>query len=169
MSETLLTITNIGFPPLSARGCRQELIPIPNGEFRKTINGDLVFIKTSEEQKYKTVIKCSDMNCPATGNIWIGRVVEIGCIQNIWQNYDDYTADIELSRDPVDGSVVVIDSDGNHIKHDVDGRKVRLRAMGNGMIYVAFRPKMKMLITDFRIETNEWDLTSSWTLSAEET
>ena len=166
--ETLLTISGVGLPPMSARGCKQELIPLPNGEFRKTVNGALVFVKTSEYQRYQTTIKCSDMNCPAVGNIWIGSKVEIGCIQSIWQNADSSEKIIYLSRTPVKGSVIVINSNNKLIRHTVEGSAVHILEEISGQIFISFRPILEMLITDFRVETNEWELKTSWILCAEE-
>lgn len=169
MSETTLVITNIGFPPLSARGCKQELIPIPNGELKKTVNGDLVFVKSSNIQKYKTTIRCSDATCPAMGNIWIGSTVNIACIQSIWQSYEEKQEVITLSRQPVDGSVIVLDRSGNNINHTIDGNEVSILDQKiDPPIFVSFRPWISAVITDFKTETDEWELTSNWTLSAEE-
>lgn len=170
MAETLLTISGVGLPPMSARGCTQELIPIPNGEFRKTVNGALVFVKTSDYQRYRTIIKCSDMNCPAVGNIWMGSKVEIGCIQNIWQNADSSCHSIKLLKIPADNSVVVIDEQQRYLKHILDEESVVHILDDNisGQIFISYRPKLDMLITDFRVETNEWELKTSWILCAEE-
>lgn len=168
MAESVLSISNIGFPPLSLRGCTQELSPIPNGEMKKTVNGDLVYIKHSEIQKYKTVIRCKDTNCPALGNLGVGSIAVISCIQNIWQQCDSATEEIELSRTPADNSIVVINNDGTKLKYKSNGRKIQVLNKTDGEIFISFRPCLTMLITDFKTETDEWNLSTSWSISAVE-
>ncbi len=166
MPESVLVISNLGFPPLSLRGCTQELIPIPNGEFKKTINGELVFVRSSNIQKYKTVIKCSDVAAPAIGNLWIGSMVNISCIQNIWQSYDSYEEEVVLLRPPVQHSVVAIDKIGNILRCTVDGTNVRVLDKSDSGMFIAFRPCIKALITDFKTEFDEWNMKSNWSISA---
>ena len=52
--ESELTINIGGFPPLSARGCEQELTPISEGEFHRDINGDLIYLGQDTHTKYKS-------------------------------------------------------------------------------------------------------------------
>lgn len=166
MAESVLKISDVGFPPLSLRGCVQELSPIPNGEMKKTINGKLVYIKHSESQKYKTTIKCNDTNCPALGNLSVGNIVVISCIQNIWQQCDSSNTEITLSRLPVADSIVVIDKIGTHLRYKIDGTKLEILDKTNYEIFVSFCPYLTMLITDFNTETDEWNLSTKWSISA---
>lgn len=166
--DSVLTINGLGLPLFSARGCRQELVPIPNGHFRKTVNGDLCFIKLSDRQRYKTIIKCKDVNVPAFGNFRIGSIVKIDCIQSIWQNIEAGTQSIELIRDFVDGSVLVINENGQDVPFSLNGKKIELKSQNDSNLFVSFRPSLQMLITHFVAECNEWDLTHEWRLEAEE-
>ncbi len=166
--DSVLTINGLGLPPLSARGCKQELVPIPNGQFRKTVNGDLCFIKLSERQRYRTVIKCKDMNVPAFGNLRIGSIVKIDCIQSIWQNIEAGVQSIELIRDFVDGSVLVINESGQDVPFTLNGKKIELKSPNDSNLFVSFRPSLQMLITNFVSESSEWDLSHEWRLEAEE-
>ena len=75
--ETELVISGVGLPPLSARGCVQELVPLAMGQFRRTVNGDLVFLGTNGK-KYRTSISCEDKAVIATDGLEVGCQLLIG-------------------------------------------------------------------------------------------
>ena len=74
MNEIILGIA--GLPQERARNCVQELIPIANGNFKKSVNGNLLFLETSKRQKYRSVISCSDSQSPIIDKIWIGSQIK---------------------------------------------------------------------------------------------
>lgn len=166
--ESLLKIQGVGLPPFSARGCKQELVPIPNGVFRNTVNGKLMFLKTSDLQRYKTIIKCNDVNTPTLGNLFIGNEIEIECIQSIWQAVDPKTEKVELIRDYVPDSIVLINKNCKEFNFEINGLELSINPVCDEQLFVTFRPKLKMKITNFYSSNDEWELNSSWQLEAEE-
>ena len=84
--ETELILSVGGLPPLSARDCVQELIPIEQGRLRRTINGELIFVG-KQWSKYRSVIYCTDKTTLATNGLIPGTVVKVGCIQRLWQKF----------------------------------------------------------------------------------
>lgn len=168
MSETNLILGVNGLPPESARNCIQELRPIPNGEFRRTVNGNIVFLEANENKKYKSVISCRDLNSPIIDEIWVGSYVKVGCIQNLWQSIPSGTTQITLCRNPVAGSACVIDGSGSPVRFTCNDNKVEIDKPYKERLFVCFRPWLQMQVTDFSIETNEWGMTGIWKIVLEE-
>ena len=159
--ETDLTLSVGGLPPLSARGCTQSLVPIANGELRRTVNGELLYTGTRSYEKYKSVITCADKSGIAFDAIWVGAEVRVGCIQRLWQKVSDST--VVLSRNPVEGSVIGQNSDVKSIS----GRQVEvLGGIEDG--YVSYLPYLDMRVVDVSYETDEWGMKVSWRLVLEE-
>ena len=110
--ETILTLSIGGFPPLSSRGCTQELTTVIQDEFVRTLSGKLVSLglfSGSLSKKYKTTITCQDITVVATGGLVPGMIIEVGCIQRLWQHSFDH--EIVLDKKPVEGSVVAHDEE----------------------------------------------------------
>jgi hypothetical protein len=105
--ETELIIEGCGFPPLSARGCSQELTEVPQGEFRRTVNGNLAYLGP-DQHKYQSVIRCEDkVTLVNEGVLARGMVVRIGCLQRLWQQCQNGC--VTLEREAVSGSIVAMD------------------------------------------------------------
>ncbi|MDR2681438.1 MAG: hypothetical protein LBB29_00080 [Holosporaceae bacterium] len=170
MSETNLILGISGLPPESARNCTQELHPIPNGEFKKSVNGDLLFLKSSENKKYKSVISCRDINFPIIDSVWIGSQMNVGCIQNLWQSIEPGKQKIRLIRPVVRDSINVLNAAGDHIKFTFndDTNEVELLKKYDEKIFVSFRPWLIMTVVDFSFETNEWNMNGEWKIVLEE-
>lgn len=168
MSETNLILGVNGLPPESARNCVQELRPIPNGEFKRTVNGNMVFLESNKDRKYRSVISCKDLNFPIIDEIWVGSRIKIGCIQNLWQSIPQGTTKITLCRKPVDGSVCIINSVGDPIKFTCNNSEIEIDTTYAEKVFVCFRPWMQMQVTDFSIETNEWGMSGTWKIISEE-
>ena len=168
MSETNLILGISGLPPESARNCVQELSPIANGEFKKSVNGELMFIETSERRKYKSVISCSDVNTPIIDKLWIGSQINVGCIQNLWQVIFPGETKIKLIRPAVARSVSALNNFGEKIPFKLEDNELILYQESNEKIFVCFRPWLTMLITNFSLKTNEWDMEGGWKLELEE-
>jgi hypothetical protein len=168
MSETNLILGVAGLPPESARNCQQELYPIPNGEFHKSINGNLLYLESNERKRYRSVISCKDINSPLIDGIWVGTQLTVGCIQHLWQaiNHGEHT--VRLIRPPVEESVSVVNSCGKAIRFELEGDEVNLLESYNEKIFVCFRPWLIMLVIDFSLETNEWGMSGGWKLILEE-
>ncbi|MDR0632228.1 MAG: hypothetical protein LBF54_03260 [Holosporaceae bacterium] len=168
MHETDLILGVAGLPPESARNCRQELSPIPNGEFKKSINGDLLFLETNERKRYRSVIHCKDTNSPIIEGIWVGAQLLVGCIQSLWQVINPGERKISLIRPAVSGSVSVINSVGDSVRFSLKDDEVELSRTYEEKIFVCFRPWLTMRVMDFLLETDEWGMSGSWKLFLEE-
>jgi hypothetical protein len=168
MSETNLILGVAGLPPQSARNCKQELSPILNGEFKRSINGNLLFLETNERKRYKSAISCKDVNSPLIDGIWIGTQLSVGCIQNLWQSIDAGERKTRLVRPPVADSVCVVDNLGDAIRFELRDDEVELPRIYGEKVFVCFRPWLVMKVVDFSLETDEWGMTGGWRLVVEE-
>lgn len=168
MNESNLILGMSGMPPQSARNCIQELSPVTNGEFRKSLNGDLLFLQSHDRKRYKSVISCKDNNSPLIDSIWIGSSITVGCIQNIWQSIEPGKKQLTLMRPAVAGSVCAVNNFGIPIKFELNDNNVELYKEYSETIYICFRPWLLMNVIDFCLETNEWGMTGGWKLVLEE-
>lgn len=168
MTESNLILGIAGLPPESARNCIQELSPIANGEFRKSINGNLMFLETTERKKYKSTISCSDTASPIADKLWIGSQITVGCIQNLWQSIMPGERQAILIRPAVAGSICVINNFGKHVPFQCTDNVVDLYRTYEEQLFICFRPWLTMLVKSFQIMSNEWDLTGGWKLELEE-
>lgn len=166
MNEIILGIA--GLPQERARNCTQELIPIANGNFKKSINGNLLFVETSKRQKYRSVISCSDSLSPIIDKIWIGSQINVGCIQNLWQIIRPGETILDLIRPAVSDSIRVINKLGQNVPYSVSGKRILLKKSSPQKTFVSFRPWLTMLVTNFSMKTKEWEMESGWKLESEE-
>ena len=166
MNEIILGIS--GLPQEQARNCVQELMPIANGNFKKSINGNLLFLETSKRQKYRSIIFCSDSQSPIIDKIWIGSQINVGCIQNLWQIIHPGETISDLIRPAVYNSIRVIDNLGQNVPYSISGNRIHLKRPSTQKIFVSFRPWLTMLVTNFSMKTNEWEMESGWKLESEE-
>ncbi|MCX7338877.1 MAG: hypothetical protein NTX76_06340 [Alphaproteobacteria bacterium] len=167
--ETELILSAGGLPPLSARGCTQELMPISNGSLKRTVNGELVMVG-SPVHKYRSVISCDDKTVMATEGLYPGIEITVGCIQRLWQKVmpDPANSVVLLDRAPIEGSVAVVDVDQQMIPVvSIDQQQVRLLDRQK-IYYVSYRPWLAMRMVTYRLMTNEWGIKSGWRLELEE-
>lgn len=162
--ETELEISRGGFPPLSARGCKQELIPLTLGSFHRTIQQKLVFVG-EETKKYKTIISCKDQSALATDGLYPGAVVTVACIQNLWQKINGTSC--VLDKQPVPGSVegIVLSKD-SIAPESITDRTVTFKESIEG--FVRYRPLLTMRVVNYTLMTDEWQIAVGWTLEMEE-
>ena len=140
MSDTLLVLTGIGIPAYSARGLTQTLQPIEAaGSQRRTVNGTLVDLSLSQFRKYRSTIRCSDMEAPALDGIWPGATVTVQCVAELCF--------------PVGGTPERIAVTGS------------VRTEGD---FTFYRPRLVMQVIGHSIEKNEWGAVTGWTLETEE-
>ncbi|MBW8309835.1 MAG: hypothetical protein K0M45_09440 [Candidatus Paracaedibacteraceae bacterium] len=162
--ETELVISRSGFPPLSARGCIQELVPIALGQFRRTVNGDLVFLGT-HGKKYKSTISCEDKTVIATDNLDIGGIVDVNCIQRLWQRCEGDR--VTLDRLPADGSVYAINGQHHPLPIiSIEGKEIVIES--DQPYFVSYRPLLTMRIIRYVLKTDEWGLKAGWQMDLEE-
>lgn len=171
--ETDLTIEGHGLPPFSARGCHQVLTPIRNGEYRRTIEGKLIFIGNETHHKYRTKIRGQDKTTPVLEKWWRGCQVRVGCIQRLCQEVigNGLEKRVELARIPIEGSVIVFDeAKEKPAILKVQEREVFLAgAPPKGKrLFISYRPLLEMMMTHHTVETDEWGHQVGWTLELEE-
>lgn len=138
---TVLALTAIGVPPYSARGLTQSLNAIQQAaQLKRTINGALKDLSEEQFHKYASTITGDDQQPPAVDGVWPGLQVTIDCIAEL--SYK--TAGGSPQRTVVAGSS---------------------RTEGD---FTFYRPQLTMLITDFKIERDEYGAQVQWSMSLEE-
>ncbi|MDF3034283.1 MAG: hypothetical protein K0R76_1237 [Alphaproteobacteria bacterium] len=168
--ESELILSKGGFPPLSARGCVQQLMPVGCGTLRRTLNGTLVYTGKPLAHKYRSLISCEDKASLALEGLWRGSEVRVGCIQRLWQKVAGL--EVILERDPMIGSIFA--TTAHQERREVQealGRKVVLAESPAGMnedVFVSYRPWLDMRVVTFSLSTNEWGLKAGWRLELEE-
>jgi hypothetical protein len=164
--ESTLILSIGGLPPLSARGCTQELMPIPQNLFRRTINGSLLYLGQKPQQRYRSLITCQDQSVLATEGLWPGQALKMGCIQRLWQKA--VSADVLLERDAIEGSLVAIDAQQNPVRIlEQTGRKIKLEPHAT-TVFLSYRPWLDVQVIHFTLCTQEWGLKAGWRLEVEE-
>lgn len=166
MSETVLKIDNISFPIGSARGITQTITPVDNGELRRTVNGELVDITRAENRKYESTINCADMGIPTLGDIWRGKVISVECISNIRQSVSPASATAALHRPHVSDSVFGYTQEGEKVTPQ--SVSLGVATFQKNIVRVDFRPKLSMMVMDWSSSDDEYEASSSWTLSLSE-
>lgn len=167
--ETVLKLSIGGLPPLSARGCTQTLVPLPSGQQERTINGKLIHWG-EKGIKYFSHIQCQDHSVLATEGLHPGADVDVECIQPLWQRFDsngESACQIQLERDPVEGSIIAFTSEREPLDVKRDGKTVKLPNIEEP-IFVSYRPRLHMKVRHYELFTNEWGLSSGWKLDLEE-
>jgi hypothetical protein len=167
--ETDLILSVGGLPPLSARGCVQELMPVNNGTFRRTVNGTLLHL--GHALKYRSIITCEDKTSLATHGLRPGSLVRVGCIQRLWQKVNgDQT--IMLEREAIEGSIGAVDSNQQSIVvRQVVGQSVDLMPFAtptDGECFITYRPWLMMCVITYSLTTHEWGIKTGWRLELEE-
>jgi len=167
--ETELTLSVGGLPPMSARGCTQEIVPVQQNNMYRTINGELIFLKQNPI-KYKSIIQCKDKTVLATNDFFIGQEITVGCLQRLWQKVaaNENNNVITVEREPVQGSLYAIDSLNNDVlMAAVDGRQVTLLNRDK-VCFLSYRPLLNMRVVGYSLNTDEWGLKGGWRLELEE-
>lgn len=165
--ETQLLIEGGGFPPMSARGCHQTLTLVPQGTFRRTVNGELCFMGVSPP-KYQSIIGCEDKNTLINeGVLSRGALIRVGCLQRLWQK--GVVGLNALSRCAVDGSVVVMTDQQDAVSFIMrDEKCVEVKADTCGDFFISYRPWLWMHVVDLKLFTDEWGLKATWRIDLEE-
>jgi hypothetical protein len=167
--ETELTISIGGLPPLSARGCEQELTPIIQGEFHRTINGDLIYLGDNTHTKYKSTVTCNDKTAIATDGLHRGSEIKLGCIQRLWQKIETDQPDVMLDKLAMLDSIYALDSDNNPIGiiEAIDHQLIKLETPHKGG-FICYRPLLNMRVIQYHLKTNEWGIKVGWQIECEE-
>ncbi len=165
--ETVLTLSVGGLPPLSARGCEQLLKPVQLGQMQRSVNGDLLHLGP-QTLKYQSIIKAKDQTVLACNGLFPGVIVDVGCIQHIWEKVESHKGHV-LMRRPIESSITVMNENQTSVPFSFQNGKIILKDVNKSYpIFVCYRPLLKMRVTDFLIKTNEWSFESMWELVLEE-
>ena len=163
--ESELILCQGGLPPLSARGCIQQLMPIESGVLRRTIDGRLIYAGPLSAHKYRSIIQCEDKASLALEGLWRGSRLRVGCIHRLGQKTSG--SSVFLERDPVEGSVFAVTARQKAVAiQEITGRKVLLAT--DGEAFVSYCPWLDMRVVSFSLTTNEWGLNAGWRLVLEE-
>lgn len=136
-----LVLSGMGASPYSLRGVSQTLTPIEAAtQIRRTVNGALVDISSTQFRKYQSTIKSGDQLPPAFDGIWPGALLTVDCISELSYPYGG-----SPEREPVDTGAT--------------------RQEGEFMFY---RPRLDMMVVSFDFDTDEYGARVSWTLQLEE-
>lgn len=139
--STLLVLSGMGLPEWSARQLKQTFRPIrQTGQQFRTINGELIDLSETQFQKYKSTITSNDMQHASLDGVFPGQTLVVDCI-------------FELAYDG---------NSGGPDRAIVPGSE---REEGGFSFY---RPRMTMMVMDFRSNTDEWGAQVSWRLELEE-
>ena len=173
MGETNLSLTIGGFPPLSARGCRQSLFQTSLGDLRRTINGHLVFTGGLNQKKYASIIHGKDKAPPALEGLWPGQSLRVQCLSSLTQKItgNGKSIDYKLDRVPVQSSVEVYNEERKTLSIDpIKEKSVFLKKplKDKQIAYISYRPFLNMKVVSFSQETDEWNMNCAWTLKLEE-
>jgi hypothetical protein len=168
--ESDLRIKGVGFPPLSCRDANQTLTPIPHGELRRSVNGELCYVGTKRHHKYQSRVVCADQNLPGLQQVWVGAVVEVECISPLWESFvlEGEETTQKLSRPVVAGSLLVKLRDNTPVDFQWEDGVLTLPPGERKAALVSYRPCLKMRITSFDFKESEWQEDRGWQLSLEE-
>src|SRR5579863_7001661 len=83
-SESILTLSGVGFPSFSCREAEQTLVPLRTGELRRTVNGDLCYTGPTHHHKYLSMVTCQEKNAPGIQQLWVGAEVILNFLIKIF-------------------------------------------------------------------------------------
>lgn len=141
-NETILLLTGMGVTPYSARGLEEELEIDPSAlaPARRTVNGTLVDVSSSQLRKYRSIITGSDQDPPAFDSQWPGTQLTVDCISEL----------AYLTSGGSPGRTVVPGTSR------VDG------------LFTFYRPRLTMMVEKFSWLTREYEARVGWTLELRE-
>lgn len=167
MSESILVLNGIEFPAGSARGIKERLSVIDNGELRRDVNGMLHNLTRATHRKYTIRLDCVDMSLPTLAETWRGDTITVHSTVELSQIAT--TTAVELSRPPVSGSVRAINAaTGAAITVvDIDGTDITLDAF-TGTAIVFYRPIFSAMLASREFDADEWAASAGWAVELEE-
>jgi hypothetical protein len=141
-ASTVLDLgTTFTLSDYATRGITQTLDPIEAAtSLRRTVNGTLVNIASTQFKKYRSTVSCADQVPPAFDGLWPGQSLTVKCAAEL--SYK--TSGGSPSRSVVSGSS---------------------RTEGDWTYY---RPELTMRVVRLTTNSNEWGAIVSWTLELEE-
>lgn len=169
MIYPIFTLSGEGIPFYASSHCFQSLEAIPQGTFVRQLDGQLAFLSTIKDHKYKSIIRSTDQNTPAFGNISSGKELKIQCIQPLYQEM--ITERLFLSRPTNHDLLSGLDSQGDPVPLQLEDSQWVTRARTEALepIFIRYFPILRMLVHSFTLEgESRHSNTIQWSLTLEE-
>lgn len=170
MNETDLRLEIIGrgnaLGPFSARGCTQTLSLLSQDTLRRTINGHLICVGNGGHRKFTSTISCKDKAPPGFDSLWKGTLLKVGCIQHVSCFVSPSCQKVQIERQSITA----------HLQDDL-GKLYPLKKLEDRWLeipqnfpggFLMYRPELRMVVQNYFLQTDEWDLSVGWTLELEE-
>lgn len=165
MTNSELLIEGVHFPQYALTGCVQEVFPLGKKNlFKRTVNGELVYVGDAIDQKYGMIISCAEDSFPSLNHFVQGNSVKVSSIIPLTQSLNE--GKCLLSKSAVLGSIRVCDREGNIAEFSTSGQEIIAKNLTEGC--VTYRPQLIMRITHFSLIWDEWGEKSRWTLELDE-
>lgn len=139
VDTTRLRLDPIGVPPYSARGINEEFSLDGDSQLARTVNNELIDLGDGEDEKYKLTISCTDQNMPALDGVRRGMVLTVDCTTEF-----SYLTGGEPSR-PVASTT---DDPATRTEGD----------------WTFYRPRLTMMVADYRLSHEEAGAAFGWSL-----
>jgi len=166
---THLKIQGVGFPPYATQTCTQILEAVPQGDFVRSLKGDLVFLGHQGVHKYRTTLEGSNTHPPAFGPLFCGQVVTIQCIQRFFE--EATTPQVQLTRPAVPASLYAVDALGQSaaFEEEEGSQSVRITHwMQDPAIFVSYCPVLRMAVLSFSLTSKGEGAGTRWRMILEE-
>lgn len=153
VNNTILRLTGVGVPPYSARGLTQTLSQIDAAVvLRRTLNGELKDVSSSQFRKYQSTISGADVAPPAVDGVWPGHAISVDCIPEL------------AVLDPASATTTESTTEFEAVlgRPHVPGSMRR----ADGFIY--YRPRLTFKVRGFTLSADEWTAGVTWSLDLEE-
>lgn len=170
MNDTDLRLDIIGrgnsLGPFSARGCTQTLSLLSQGMVRRTINGHLMCVGNGGHRKFISTISCKDKAPPGFDGLWKGSLLKVGCIQSLSCLVAPHCQKVQVERESIAAHL----QDYSGRPYPVKKREDRWFEIPQNFPggFLIYRPELRMVVQNYFLETDEWELTVEWTLELEE-
>jgi hypothetical protein len=138
---TGLVLSGLGIPDYSAHELTQTVEEAAGqGDFARTINNRLVDLSPPWLKLLKSTISCEDVNPPAFNGSPKGKIVTVDCIF-------EFAFLASLGSAGYMRDVATERTEG---------------------LWIYYKPRLVMMVTNFSLSKAEWPNTTSWTMELEE-
>jgi hypothetical protein len=166
---THLTIQGVGFPPYATQTCTQVLEAVPQGDFVRSLKGDLVFLGHQSTHKYRSTLEGSDANPPAFGALACGQLLTVHCIQRFFEEATGPHAC--LARPAVPNTLYVVDALGQPVafEEEIGGQTVNiLHWIQDPPVFLSYCPILRMAVLSFSLTSKGEGSSTLWQMMLEE-
>jgi hypothetical protein len=137
---TYLRLDPIGVPIYSARGLTEEFTLDGDAQLARTVNNVLIDLSAEEDEKYKLTISCTDQNMPALDGVKRGMILTVDSATEF--NY-----------------MTVGGSPSREVASTTDDPATRTEGA-----LTFYRPRLTMMVADYRLTHDEAGDVYGWTL-----